>query len=89
VLIVELMLQRYANPVQGYRACLDLLRAADTYGAGRLNAARERALSAPIPGDPKRKVHRDHSAQPPVASLRPRSSASGRLLKSHRNECSS
>ena len=49
------MLQRYANPVQGYRACLGLLRAADTYGAGRLNAACARALSVPIPGGPKRK----------------------------------
>jgi len=53
--VVELMLQRYANPVQGYRACLGLLRAADTYGAGRLNAACARALSVPIPGGPKRK----------------------------------
>ena len=53
--VVELTLQRYANPAQGYRACLGLLRAADIYGAGRLNAACERALSVPIPGGPKRK----------------------------------
>jgi len=53
--VVELTLQRYANPTQGYRACLGLLRAADTYGAGRLNAACERALSVPIPGGPRRK----------------------------------
>jgi len=53
--VIELTLQRYANPAQGYRACLGLLRAADTYGAGRLNAACERALSVPIPGGPKRK----------------------------------
>jgi hypothetical protein len=48
------MLQRYPNPAQGYRACLGLFRAADRYGAGRLNAACERALSVPVPGGPKR-----------------------------------
>jgi len=53
--VVEQTLQRYANPAQGYRACLGLLRAADVYGAERLNAACERALSVPVPGGPKRK----------------------------------
>ena len=54
-IVVEQTLKRYPNPVQGYRACLGLLRAADTYGAHRLDAACERALSVPIPGGPKRK----------------------------------
>jgi len=54
-IVVELTLRRYPNPTQGYRACLGLLRAADTYGAHRLNAACERALSVRIPGGPKRK----------------------------------
>lgn len=53
--VIELMLQRYANPAQGYRACLGLLRTANVYGTKRLNAACERALSVPIPGGPKRK----------------------------------
>lgn len=52
--VVELMLQRYPNPAQGYRACLGLFRAADRYGVDRLNAACERALSVPVAGGPKR-----------------------------------
>jgi transposase len=53
--VVELTLARYVNPEQGYRACLGLLRAADRYGGARMNAACERALSARMPGGPRRK----------------------------------
>jgi transposase len=53
--VVELTLARYVNPEQGYRACLGLMRAADRYGAVRMNAACERALSVGMPGGPKRK----------------------------------
>ena len=49
------MLARYVNPEQGYRACLGLMRTSDRYGAARVNAACERALSAGLPGGPKRK----------------------------------
>jgi transposase len=53
--VVELTIARYVNPEQGYRACLGLLRSAERYGATRMNAACERALSVRIPGGPKRK----------------------------------
>jgi transposase len=53
--VVEQTLARYVNPEQGYRACLGLMRAGDRYGGARLNAACERALSAGMPGGPKRK----------------------------------
>jgi len=53
--VVELTLQRYVNPEQGYRACLGLLRTAERYGAARMNAACERALSVSVPGGPRRK----------------------------------
>jgi hypothetical protein len=52
--VVEQMLARYANPEQGYRACLGLMRTADRYGAARINAACERALSVGIVGGPRR-----------------------------------
>jgi transposase len=53
--VVELTLGRYVNPEQGYRACLGLLRSAERYGATRMNAACDRALSVPIAGGPRRK----------------------------------
>jgi transposase len=53
--VIELTLNRYVNPEQGYRACLGLLRAAEQYGASRMNAACERALSVGIVGGPRRK----------------------------------
>jgi len=53
--VIEQMLARYANPEQGYRACLGLMRTADRYGASRLNAACERALNAGMAGGPTRK----------------------------------
>jgi transposase len=53
--VVELTLARYVNPEQGYRACLGLMRTAQQYGAARMNAACERALSIAIVGGPRRK----------------------------------
>ncbi|HYO97127.1 MAG TPA: IS21 family transposase [Polyangiaceae bacterium] len=53
--VVELTLGRYANPEQGYRACLGLLRTAERYGATRMNAGCERALGVGMPGGPNRK----------------------------------
>jgi len=52
---VELMLARYVNPEQGYRACLGLMRTAQRYGGGRTNAACERALRVGLVGGPRRK----------------------------------
>jgi hypothetical protein len=49
------MLDRYVNPEHGYRACLGLMRTAERYGASRLNAACERALSVGMVGGPTRK----------------------------------
>lgn len=53
--VIELTLERYVNPEQGYRACLGVLRTAERYGATRMNAACERALSVRVPGGPRRK----------------------------------
>ena len=53
--VVELTLARYANPEQGYRACLGLMRTAQSHGATRMNAACERALSVSVVGGPRRK----------------------------------
>jgi transposase len=53
--VVELMLKRYVNPEQGYRACLGLMRTAEKYGSSRMNAACERALSARTIGGPHRR----------------------------------
>lgn len=53
--VIDLTLARYVNPEQGYRACLGLLRAAERYGAERMNAACERALRVGIVGGPTRK----------------------------------
>jgi transposase len=53
--VVELTLARYVNSEQGYRACLGLMRTAERYGATRMNAACERALSVGIVGGPRRK----------------------------------
>jgi transposase len=53
--VVELILKRYVNPEQGYRACLGLMRTAEKYGGSRMNAACERALSAGIVGGPHRR----------------------------------
>lgn len=53
--VIDLTLSRYVNPEQGYRACLGLLRTAEKYGASRMNAACERALSVGIVGGPRRK----------------------------------
>jgi transposase len=53
--VVELTLSRYVNPEQGYRACLGLMRTAERYGAPRMNAACERALSVGIVGGPRRR----------------------------------
>jgi transposase len=53
--VVEQMLARYVIAEQGYRACLGLLRLAETVGASRVNAACERALQVGIPGGPNRK----------------------------------
>jgi len=53
--VIELTLARYVNREQAYRACLGYLRIAERYGAGRMNAACERALSANVPGGPRRK----------------------------------
>lgn len=53
--VVELTLGRYANPEQGYRACLGLMRTAQRHGGARMNAACERALSVGIVGGPRRK----------------------------------
>ena len=52
--VVEQMLARYVHAEQGYRACLGLMRTSDRYGAARVNAACARALSAGMPGGPKR-----------------------------------
>jgi transposase len=53
--VLEMTLARYVNPEQAYRACLGLLRTAERYGPGRMNAACERALSVGVPGGPRRK----------------------------------
>jgi transposase len=53
--VVELALGRYANPEQGYRACLGLMRTAKSHGGERMNAACERALSVGTVGGPRRK----------------------------------
>jgi transposase len=53
--VVELTLARYANPEQGYRACLGLMRTAQRHGAARMNLACERALSVTVAGGPRRK----------------------------------
>jgi hypothetical protein len=53
--VVELMLARYVNPEQGYRACLGLMRTAQRHGAARMDAACERALSVNVVGGPRRK----------------------------------
>lgn len=53
--VVQQMLDRYTNPEQSYRACLGLMRTAERYGAARMNAACERALSVGIVGGPRRK----------------------------------
>lgn len=53
--VVEQTLARYVHPEQGYRACLGLVRTAERYGAARMNAACERALSVGIVGGPRRK----------------------------------
>lgn len=53
--VIELTLERYVNPEQAYRACLGVLRTAERYGATRMNAACERALSVRVPGGPRRK----------------------------------
>ncbi|HUR00774.1 MAG TPA: hypothetical protein VM166_15090, partial [Gemmatimonadaceae bacterium] len=53
--VVELTLTRYANPEQGYRACLGLMRTAQRHGGARMDAACERALSVGIVGGPRRK----------------------------------
>ncbi len=53
--VVEQVLARYINPEQGYRAALGFVRTAERYGAARMNAACERALSVPVPGGPRRK----------------------------------
>jgi len=72
--VIELTLERYVNPEQGYRACLGLLRTAERYGAQRMNGACERALSVQIPGGPRRKyieamlkkgLDREPQAKPP------------------------
>lgn len=49
------MLAQYTNPEQSYHACLGLMRTAERYGASRMSAACERALSAGIVGGPRRK----------------------------------
>lgn len=54
--VVELMLARYVNPEQGYRACLGLMRTAEKYGSSRMNAACERALRVGTPGGPHRRA---------------------------------
>lgn len=54
--VVELMLRRYTNPEQSYRACLGLMRTAEKYGATRMNAACERALSVGMVGGPTRRA---------------------------------
>jgi transposase len=54
--VIEQMLQRYTNPEQSYRACLGLMRTADKYGAQRMNAACERALSVGMVGGPQRRA---------------------------------
>ena len=43
-LVEQIMLSR-AHPQQGFRACLGVMRLGKTYGAGRLEAACERALA--------------------------------------------
>jgi transposase len=53
--VVELMLARYVNPEQSYRACLGLMRTAQRYGGERTNAACERALRVGLVGGPRRK----------------------------------
>jgi transposase len=68
--VVEQTLARYAHPEQGYRACLGLVRTAERYGAARMNAACERALSVGSVGGPRRKyieaiLKRGLEQQPP------------------------
>lgn len=53
--VIGQTVDRYVNPEQGYRACLGILRAAERYGATRMNAACERALRVGIAGGPRRK----------------------------------
>jgi transposase len=53
--VIDLTVTRYVNPEQGYRACLGILRAAERYGAARMNAACDRALQVGIAGGPRRK----------------------------------
>ena len=54
--VIEQMLKRYVNPEQGYRACLGMMRTAEKYGAARMNAACERALSVGMVGGPQRRA---------------------------------
>lgn len=42
--LCELILEHRPHPEQGYRACLGIIRLAGPYGAGRLEAAAERAI---------------------------------------------
>jgi transposase len=42
--LCELILEHRPHPEQGYRACLGIVRLAGPYGAGRLEAAAERAI---------------------------------------------
>jgi transposase len=73
--VVELMLKRYVNPEQGYRACLGLMRTAEKYGSSRMNAACERALSVGTVGGPHRRsieviLKRGLDQQPAAAPTR-------------------
>lgn len=71
--VIELTLARYVNPEQAYRACLGVLRTAERYGAARMNAACERALSVRVPGGPRRKyieaiLKKGLDQQPPASA---------------------
>jgi transposase len=71
--VIELTLSRYVNPEQAYRACLGVLRTAERYGAARMNAACERALSVRVPGGPRRKyieaiLKKGLDQQPPASA---------------------
>jgi hypothetical protein len=62
--VVELMLARYANPKQAYRACLGLMRTAQRYGGPRTNAACERALSVGVVGGPGASTSKQSRTRP-------------------------
>jgi transposase len=44
--LVEAILKERSHPEQGYRSCLGIIRLAKQYGAERLEAASDRALTA-------------------------------------------